>query len=88
MARDRKGGLQVGYIFTSIDGKTLAGPADLDAELQNPEPGAHIRLGYMFSWIGSRSRLYYPTKRFSLSTEMNRCNRELAVTRLRLVPRH
>jgi S1-C subfamily serine protease len=57
-----RAGLHVGYIITSIDGKTLSGPAELEIELQNRAPGTKIRLGYMFRSSALGSRTYYPNQ--------------------------
>ena len=54
-----RAGLHVGYIITSIDGKPLTGPAELETELQNRAPGTKIRLGYMFRSSALNSRTYY-----------------------------
>jgi hypothetical protein len=42
------GGLHVGDIINSVDGKAVGGPGEFEAELQNRAPGTNIRVGYMF----------------------------------------
>ena len=54
-----RAGLHVGYIITSIDGKAVTGPAELETELQNRARGTKIRLGYMFRSSALNSRTYY-----------------------------
>jgi hypothetical protein len=52
-------GLHVGYVITSIDGRAVLGPAELETELQNRPPGTRVRVGYMFRTSALNSRTYY-----------------------------
>jgi Zn-dependent protease with chaperone function len=52
-------GLRVGYVITFIDGRAVAGPAELETQLQNRPPGTTVRVGYMFRSSALSSRMYY-----------------------------
>jgi S1-C subfamily serine protease len=54
-----KAGLHVGYIITSVDGKAVTGPAELETEVYHRVPGTKIRLGYRFRSSALNSRTYY-----------------------------
>jgi S1-C subfamily serine protease len=54
--------MHAGYVVTSIDGRAMPGPTELETELQNRPPGTKVRVGYMFRSSATNSRMYYSSE--------------------------